>query len=770
MKHLSRTILAVLMAVLIGTLFPVQVFADTPDYISEVKVFAGDYAAAETEGYTLLKNGDNPVDLNENAGGGFGSKGDKAVYLGYKTTKERSEAITDLALMNMKGGYSVMEYDALMETHLASQVLPFIENFKTTLKEYRTNYNAKNGLNKAKAKYVHDALNQYIDDDTGKPLGDLFLNETKEEMGEEAYNALSDEEKKEHADLSTIIMQANGEATLMFENLVTRAADTNANTWLERLTNVTYDDLIDQTGMSPTDAEKSLAKLYDDCAMTVLDKWEVFSNELASCDDMLEIIENYDDDEIQKAFDDFKGITEDMEAEEAADIVLRYGEAQAKVAEYNMASELIMIHEYLATVEYNGGTLLDFFSRSAQEAEESITELYPIAAVLTAGQRAGLEFLSLRELCSIALTDEQGYSEMEFTEFEQVSIYDSVDRGIYEKGGVALTNDALRKDVMAETEKEMLSKLSVTMMLLSSLAAAGVVASVGSIIASHISQAVYNSRANDFRIGKEIHVSSDDFAPFEDNNYERIFDDPKLVKHIEEGGTIESYGRALHAKEAAYNSVCAKLAIGLTVALIVLSAVTTYLAWNDMKAYYNVEFTPVPHYMVDEKDIVGYNAKGEKIMLKNQSAYYKAVDCNRTESDEMYNSLGTCADLNGDVGKQWLALYAVKNEVMEPILAGSLTAVVNSADIPAGYTTGIHMFGSDAAFNLNNNLYDWNNDAPSVYVYFKTDDTAASATGANFTVGSLALSGGAGIVFGAAFTALSMNTIKKKKESKTATV
>ncbi|MBO7398080.1 MAG: hypothetical protein J6V10_03210, partial [Clostridia bacterium] len=107
MKRLSQSILAVFLAVLMGILPTVRVFAaetESPDYISEVKIFMGDYSAAEAEGFTLLKDGNGPVDLNQNAGGGLGSKGEKAVYLGYKTTKNRSEAITDLALMNMKGG------------------------------------------------------------------------------------------------------------------------------------------------------------------------------------------------------------------------------------------------------------------------------------------------------------------------------------------------------------------------------------------------------------------------------------------------------------------------------------------------------------------------------------------------------------------------------------------------------------------------------------------------------------------------------------------
>ena len=209
--------------------------------------------------------------------------------------------------------------------------------------------------------------------------------------------------------------------------------------------------------------------------------------------------------------------------------------------------------------------------------------------------------------------------------------------------------------------------------------------------------------------------------------------------------------------------ICKGLTAGFGVAMIVLAGVTTVLTWQEIKAYYNVEFTSIPRYMVDEKDITAYNKKGEKIVIKNQSAYYKAVECNRTANDAFYTVLGACADMNGDVGKQWLALYAVRNEAMGPILASSLKAVVNDNQLPAGYETGIHMFGSDAAFNLNSSLYDWNNDAPSVFVYFRTEDSAAGAAGANFTVGTLALSGGGGLVIGAAATAILMK--KKKKDA-----
>ena len=111
---------------------------DTKDYISEVKIAMGGGAEEALEGYTILsdENGE-AVDLNKDAGGGWGSQGDRRVILGYKTTKEQSEAITDLAVMNMKGGYDVQEYEALIQQRMDSQVIPMIRRFVTTLQEYR---------------------------------------------------------------------------------------------------------------------------------------------------------------------------------------------------------------------------------------------------------------------------------------------------------------------------------------------------------------------------------------------------------------------------------------------------------------------------------------------------------------------------------------------------------------------------------------------------------------------------------------------------------
>ena len=176
MKRLSIIFTAILLAILFEVQASVQVVgaASSTEYISEVKVFMAKEekdakSALQSEGYSLLD-----CNLNQDAEGGWGSKGKKATYLGYKTTTVAAEAITDLAVMNMKGGYKTQDYESLMDQYILGEIEPFLDNFIAAIKEYRANYSSQNSANQTRAKVIHGLLNKYMDDDTGQYLGDLF--------------------------------------------------------------------------------------------------------------------------------------------------------------------------------------------------------------------------------------------------------------------------------------------------------------------------------------------------------------------------------------------------------------------------------------------------------------------------------------------------------------------------------------------------------------------------------------------------------------------
>lgn len=128
-------------------------------------------------------------------------------------------------------------------------------------------------------------------------------------MGDGAYNALSDAEKKQHADILTIVTQASGKATLVFENLITRASDTNEDTWIDRFTKTNYNDLLDlYPDMLPEDAKKELAKDFDDDAKKILEMWDPLKQQLDNYDKnkaKLDELTNTDLTEQKKIVDEF---------------------------------------------------------------------------------------------------------------------------------------------------------------------------------------------------------------------------------------------------------------------------------------------------------------------------------------------------------------------------------------------------------------------------------------------------------------------------------
>ena len=825
MKHLSRILVALVLALTIAGTLPAQVFADSlPEYISEVKIFEGSYSAASGEGFKLLSDEKgNPIDLNQGSGAtGIGAKGNKAVYLGYKTTTKRDEAITDLALMNMQGGYSVEEYEALMADQMKSQILPFIDNFMAAVKEYRENYNSGNEANQKKAQYVHDALNKLYDDDTEKLLGDLLLNKTKYEYGLEAYNKLSaeernktdvykmseteyeklsDEEKKNCADLAVIIAQANGQATLIMESLITRAADTGEDTWLDRFTGITYEDLEDSLEMLPSDAYLELAQMYDDDAQEILEMWEPFRTQLDNYEKTVKLLKE----EEAKDFSSEEAIVGSYDVETATDAETEaYAKASAAISQHvelmaNYNAD-VFCHDLLDEIDYGDGTLLDFFTQSKADVRDDIKQLYPIVAALSDGQRAGLEFVTLQDLVMLGATDGDGYRNHVYDNLSIASIYLGVDREIYKKGGVALTSDALRSNIVLQDTPEK----SYAGFIWGGIAGGLALAGIGALVASTVIRnsalkglAAYNDKILNLTKtmkqcqanikGLSIHMYGEISAenPITGNfntpeeyimdrfgTYQKNVQFPALDKATAElDAAVDTEYVARMTERSDYCRYMQAGAAVFTAIMVIASAVLSYLNYKEMKEYYNVDFTPIPHYMVDEKDITVFNANGDRVVIKNQSAYYKAVECNRKKGDSYFSEIDTCADMNGCVNPQWLALYAQKSEVGSPILADSLKAVVGDKNIPAGYKTGIHMFGSGAAFNLNSEVYCWNKSAKSVFVYYKVDtasSSSASAAGSNFTAGNLALAGAGGLAVGALISGIAASVAGKKKNKKAA--
>ena len=788
MNRITTIITSVILCVTMLLLGPAQVAASAAEnekktYISEVKVGMGETSEEASkellaEGFTILTDSSGKyADLNKDAGSKSILKAgpnQKIVYLGYKTTKDAGEAITDLAVMNMNGGYSFQDYEKLMDTHMDTQIKPFVDRFIATLTEYRENLKKpKYSLNYKRANYYRTLLNKLTDDDTGgKPLGDLLINETRYEMGDIQYNSLSAEEKKNHCDILTLLMQGNGQAVQHMETLLTKAADYANNTWLDRflatdLEALKEDIKKENPNMTPSEIDEELDKKYFDDAKKIRDKWGAFNEILLNYDNAVDTANEVADSD-NEDIKDLK-LDKDSTKQEITDAAVKLINAQTTMVKGGKAAEDIVAHDYLEKTEYGDGTLLDFFERDQSEFfdEEIIRELYPIVEALSGGQIAGLDFLSIKDMIMMAITNKKGYDAASAEKVPSASIFQGVNREIYERGGVALTNDALRKKASAQDEVKTfeLSMLGIT--LWATTALTGVAAAASGIVYAYLTKAAGNTQDTVNMIAESI--SSD--ITSDDGYIDLVSEDDLIIDINRMEPRPQTANDVANIELGAKSSVCKYLTAGLSLAAAILAGYSIYTTISEMMEYYKVNFSPIPKYIVEEADITAKNEIGETIMIQNQTAYYKTVSCNRKQGSsdvekKNFEILKDRNDLNGDVGKQWLSLYSVKYVNGAPILADSLK-MQSGKSSPDGYTTGVHRFGEKAAFNLTSLYYCYNDPNEGTYVYYKHDNAFVkdlTATGSVFSGGSIALGAVIGLIAGGAVTAIIMTAAGKKKK------
>jgi len=733
MMTVKKIVKSVLTAVLIAALLmqtATCAFAASKktDYVREVVI---SYGNTDDEAKKWLNdNGYVYVDRNLNEGADDAFSKERAVYLGYKTTTNPEEAITDMKLMNMNGGYSVQDYKMIVEEK-KSDIQQFINQFIATLNEYRTNY--KNNSTRATAAY--EMLNVIKDDDTGVLMGDLLLNKIKEEYTDAEFAALSADEQKKTADMTTILMQGNSEIILCIEQILATATDTNEKLWLDRFAEADdYDsmveDIIEENNVNPAKAESILARQYDEDAKIIGGMAESYREWLGHyIDSGIKVTDSED-----KINDYFKNRTEEEK-------ILWCSEG----AQY----------EVLDGIEYDDEmSLLDLFlDESLDLAGADSYMLYPVVSVLSDGQRASLDFVCGYQLFAMGLNTDKVTSNAKIAEMAKdengtVSVFEGIDRSLYTED-VALTGEAYK--LQTSTDKDYSSNwfedgLSSCTKILGIVTASVVTVTIGAWIA----HAVFASKAK---------TATANFNAIYDQ-WLAIDKAGKMTDAINANyNTKFTPARGLAESTSSWSKIFFYSGIGLTVVSIVLSGVTLWYAYQDLKDYYHTDFTPIPMWMVDQ----GVNDKDEKIFT-----YYEAVTCNRVEGKFTADStklLKNFGDINGDVGKQWLALYTTTDKnAGDPIVAEFKTQV-GSSKIPGDFTA-LSIFCNKVAQNLTDKKsgFTYNDDLGGIYLFYNTDTTVFA--GSAITTGMwAAIAGGAVLIAAIA----SLLIIRKKKNSKTAT-
>ena len=798
---------------------PTAVYAEETEgsgkYVSDVFIAYGKSEKKATE--WLQKNGWEPVKGDFNAGKASFFDDNKiqdqnvAAVMGIKRTDDKEQAITDMAVMNMKGGYSLPEYEKLIDEKKA-EINEFINHFMVVIEEYRANYNGEGSeFGKKRAETAHDMLNNFTDggedeeyavNDTGMKMGDGLLEKTRQEGNEAGI------------DLEQLLLESSGPAMLIVETLLALSADVNEQTWIERAGGLTGEELAENLVQYAPEAEgqdvaesavpQFLGQKYGDTAAVLADQWGAINEQMrwfesyCNQNDLWEkdgdSTEAYDK-RLNDYFDNLK------KSDEAA-----YNEESKKFGSCSLLYD--SLYECHFEGEW-GETMGDFFNPSDEAYSYPEAEAFlPMAAALSDGQRASMDFLSLQALLLIGFGSDEGLKkalpeiDKTFGDIEDMSIYTGVNRAAF-RGGVAITSEALMEQNAGKGQAfdQMWDNMGIVAISSYCAAIAGIVSMIAGGVMVAKGTTTYTVAAAtrggyQWKLAQSNMNLTKNVVKLAQQNYDIGRTTAEKLAQVKQNALdAEKDFEALDkttVTETTKMGYAGRIFLGVGGALLVGAAIVKAV---QMYKYYQRDMTPIPRMIVDESDIVTYltddngkpllDEKGnqKKTIDFKTYEYYSAVKCNRPEVGEIgdwqdgvsdykdpKHYCYDIADLNADMGQEWIALYTVKSQDKgDPILADSLTLQYGSNKTPDGCTKGLHLFTYTNAVDLGDTAWAFNNDKKGVY-FFWDEDTNAFATDAAsaFSGGQLALAGIGGLILGILGATLVLTKKRRKDEPEAA--
>ena len=746
-KMYNKRILSMLLVLAMLFLTTVPAFAvKDEEYLSDLRIiYADDYEEAKDiltdtvlEGYKLFN-----ANLNANTG-------KTGTWIAYKTTTDIEDAITDIAVMQMNGGYNEGNYQAMIQQSY-NEYLEFGENYLTAIEYFKTGYDAGHYLSEIAYRQLnfYNVVTEGIDDIPefeGERLGDIFY---------EGIDA---------SDLATMFMEGNSYALANIRSLIAMGVSYNADgkTYLEKVAGEAEKYVADNTIYNNEE--------FDSLAGSIAYTLPVFKNmfgELEAYESEL----NYND-------------------EEFTDLEIEY-------MEYMTVATLMRNTNYL-----NGKTLYQFIMEYEYN-DEDFSAIYPLVAAMNEGQVAMTNVHHYYDVVRYSVTvgeDDDINAELAEAEAKYgespFNIYAGVDRTIYD-GTFALTSAAYRAD--AFTESGLVAQLTGgagefgRVMNTIGIVGAGI---FGAALLGHgITKAIVNKYNNvflkkqayyfnrhyiDADEGELISSAIDDlFKKMPGSNKYKNLDVTSKYNMLDEYYSLtldvdetdmdlfneiksdwnENLEHSPAVKTAKAQAETAQnvgsKVMGVVYAMYIVGGLMTLASavriGLEIYNYYHPEYNDIPTAMVDLIDTVD----GDRYIK------YDAV----LEAEHNKDGGYSAADLNAFSANRWNALYYTKSyEAGKPLLANEFVISTNN-NVPEKKYAPVHRFGEQVSYNLNK--YNFNDDY-SIYLSVKQSDNNKSAVadvpdiiGSIFGIGTTAIAAGAGAAVGAVGTVL----IRKKKEN-----
>ena len=757
MKKMTKSIISLLLSITLLFLATVPVFAAgevEEEYLSDLRIIYADSVEgavevlddSELEGYKLFN-----ANLNENTG-------KKGVWLAYKTTTDVEDAITDIAIMQMNGGYNEGNYQEMIKQSY-EEYLEFGENYLTAIDYFREGYDAGHYL----SELAYRQLNFYnvvtegieeIPEFEGERLGDIF------------YDGI------DASDLATMFMEGNVYALSNIRSLIAMGVSYNEDgkPYLEKVGDEAEKY---NAGKSVYDNEN-----YEEIAELIAPVIIVFRDmfkELAAYESEL----NYED-------------------EDFTDLEIQY-------LEYMSMAKL------MREVNYVGDKTLYEFCLDYVAGQGVDSNLYPLVAAMNEGQIAMTKVNHYYDVVRYSFTvEEDADLNAELDSLEEkygenpFNVYEGVDRTIY-YDTFALTSAAYRADAFTESglsaqltggAGDFGRAMNIVGIVGASIFAVGLVGhgvtkhivngynrklqiaqykflinntvttdtgtygaySVLDTIAMDLPEDVFPAaQYNSMNIAQKydfieglIKNSPDKLSPDDKAIFAKIQESWSYAQKHDPNVTPVS-DKAIAAQQAGSKAMGVVYGMYIVGGLMALASAIRlgYEIYN----YYHPKYADIPTAMVDLID----TPDGDRY-IKYDVVY---------EVEPKADGTFIAADLNAFQANRWNAMYYTKSyEAGKPLLADEFV-VSNTSNVPADKHMPVHRFGEVVCYNLNK--YNFNDDH-SIYLSVKQSDNQKSAVadvpeivGSVFSTGYYFLAGGVGIAAGVGGTIGTMEIIKRRK-------
>ena len=532
MKFLKVLISMILVATMCVTMMMPASAGRVTYYLSDLKM--AEAKTADEAKKLLTDAGYTVLDKNLNPGG------EKAVYLGYMKSKNVDDAITDVRVMNMKGGFNISDYESIVEEALQTYKKE-VDNIRIAAKEFAENYKA----GKRESQIAYRQLNYYyVEDDKGVKtyMGDYMLNFPQK-----------------NESFTDILLKGNPDILNNIRILLSMGV-ADGGDLIERIKTAVADEAVYGKKQYYEDAKEITGKIQQ--LKKLLDSTLAEIDEINADPDMTE------------------------EEKEIALATPRY-----------TVTLLAAFDELLRTIPCGDTNYSEYFDTTSK-VDYSL--LYPFVEAMTAGQRAMAVSGQLQSVLvynAVEMSDDEVDAELAEVEkdFEPLSVYNGTDMNIID-GALAVTSDALREE--AATGNQWFACFTGNKagdITLSSLIGVGGIAVLS--VSAHFLKQQYNiSQLPKVKLDDTVIYWGDEAADYV-GTYNKIEFQMDTTTNLNKYATPIEKKAKIYSTTTTSTSTIVFSSIGVAVGLVMI-AFSVYSIVQIVNKY-NPKYTKIPVNMVD---------------------------------------------------------------------------------------------------------------------------------------------------------------------------